>query len=75
VNRKSKNLEVAQSHEAKCLSWSSVQAGILKKVPTDVLASKCKLAKNKPFLLPLSFCRPPAEGVAQIKDVYHQAWT
>ena len=26
-------------------------------------------------LLPLSLCRPPAEGRAQIKDVYHHAWT
>ena len=26
------------------------------------------------FLLPMSLCRSLAEGVAQIKDVYHHAW-
>jgi hypothetical protein len=56
-------------------SWSSIYAGILKKwVPIDVLASKCKQAKEKEaFLLPLSTCRPLEEGMAQVKDVYHHA--
>lgn len=31
VDGKSKNLVVAQSHEASCFSWSSVEAGILSK--------------------------------------------
>ena len=26
------------------------------------------------FLLPMSLCRSPGEGVAQIKRVYHHAW-
>jgi hypothetical protein len=26
------------------------------------------------FLLPMSFCKSPAEGVAQIKGVYHYTW-
>jgi hypothetical protein len=46
-----------------------------------MLASKCKQekkeekeAKKRAFLLLLSLCRPPAEGVAQIKGVYYHAW-
>ena len=40
MDGKSKNLVVAHSHEDGCLSWSSVEAGILKKwVPTDVSLS------------------------------------
>ena len=31
--------------------------------------------EERVFLLPLSLCRPPAEGAAQIKGVYPHAWT
>ena len=30
--------------------------------------------EEQTFLLPMSFCRPPAEGMAQIKGVCHHAW-
>ena len=62
MNSKSKNLTVAQSHEARCFTWSSVSARILKKqVPTDVLASKCKQAKKSEP----SFFHCPPEGLQQ----------
>lgn len=48
VNGKSKSLVVAQSHEAECLSWTSVEAGILKMTfPTDVLANTCKQVEGE----------------------------
>ena len=40
----------------------------------DMVASKCKQEKKKPFLPPMSLCRPPAEGMAQIEGVCHHAW-
>lgn len=30
--------------------------------------------KERLFLLPMSLCRSPAEGVSQIKGAYHHAW-
>jgi hypothetical protein len=30
--------------------------------------------RGKDFLLPMSLCRSPAEGVAQIKGVYHHTF-
>jgi len=45
----------------RCFTWSSVEAGFLKKwVPTDVLASKCKQTKRE-----LSFSHCPYVGLQQ----------
>ena len=68
VNGKSKNLVVAQFHEAGGFSWSSVKAGILKKhVPIDVLVSKYKQVKNNELPFPVSLCRPPEKLWPRLK--------
>jgi hypothetical protein len=69
VNGKSKNLVVAQSYEASCFSWSSVEVDCKR-----CAGSKCKQTKKNEFFFPMSLCRSPAEGVAQIKGVYHHTW-
>ena len=50
-----------------CIRWNPEEVG------SNRSSGKCKeTKKNGPFLFPLSLCRPPAEGVAQIKGVCHQ---
>jgi len=62
VDGKSKNLVVARSHEVRCFSWSSVQAGSLKKrVLTDVLAGKYQQVKKSES----SFFQCPYVGLQQ----------
>ena len=71
VNGKSTNLQVAQPHESRCFSWNPKGVGT-----SRCAGSKYKQAKkNELFLFPLSLYRPPAEGMAQIKGVYHHSWT
>jgi hypothetical protein len=69
VNGESMNLAVAQSHEASCFIWSSVEVDSNRRAGKSMQAGE----KERIFLLPMS-CRSPAEGVAQIKGVYHLTW-
>jgi hypothetical protein len=69
VDGKFKNLVVAQSHEHSCLRRSSIEVGSNRGPGKKVQA----VEEEWIFLLPMSLYRPPAEGVAQIKGVYHLA--
>ena len=75
VNGKSKNLVVAQSHEAGCLRWSSVCAGVMnRQAPVPVKEWMCGQCKGRRRTDPPLFHWPylgfQAEGVAQNKAVF-----
>jgi hypothetical protein len=65
VNRKSKDLVAAQSHKTGCFSWPSVEVGSNRCAGKEMQAEE----EKRIFLLPVSLCRSPVEGVAQIKGV------
>lgn len=72
VNRKSKNLVVARSHEAGCLSWSSVCAKVPKKqapMPVQDWMSWQGEDKqmNKPFFFPCSYIGFQQKGCPRLK--------
>jgi hypothetical protein len=50
--------------------WIEVQESSSFSVPQGKQAKK----KEQIFFLPMSLCRSPAEGVAQINGRCHQAW-